>query len=473
MIPVEYPYGWGVYSLPMLRDISTGPPLVPPPVYPTAGLVRTLADETPWRRVLLSILLACLSLLLLLVLKLSHQEPLLPSEPEPVVVAVILPQEVPQPPPPAVVEMPKPARKQTPLKVQKLEVQEPPIQKPPVQEPPPVARKAPVSPPKPPPVRKAPTVETPLPQPSRVSPRLPEQKVEARKALPSRKAEVSVQSEVALPAAQALASYDQTPRQATTAALPQQRSSFSTDDAVPEVVAQLAPKRVTERRPARASLPSKATVALGSPAAAELNAVDTGLSNVRYDTPRQAQSLPASTRMASLATSRGAEADIGSPQMNSVNPGISERAAASEAPVSGRALVTIPAAGTEEALIGPTATVRATAPGAPVASNLPVDGGSFDFLDSMASSELDRSFMVSLNRLRTCRDPAEEKKLKTSLAALLSQPAMCRSGGVVFDIRNPESAYSIHVDLYNYEQREFQDRCDALRLAVQSCEARR
>jgi hypothetical protein len=50
---------------------------------------------------------------------------------------------------------------------------------------------------------------------------------------------------------------------------------------------------------------------------------------------------------------------------------------------------------------------------------------------------------------------------------------MCRSGGVVFDIRNPESAYSIHIDLYNYEQREFQDRCDALRLAVQSCNARR
>jgi hypothetical protein len=298
--------------------------------------------------------------------------------------------------------------------------------------------------------------------------------MEARKALPSRKAEMSVQSEVALPTVQALASYDQAPRQATTAALPQQRSSFSTDAAVPEVVAQLAPKRVAERRSARASLPSKATVALGSPAAAELNAVDTGLSSVRYDTSRQAQSLPASTRMASLATSRGAAADIGSPQMNSVNPDMNERSPASTAPVPGRAPVTISAAGPEEALIGPTATVRATAaPVAPVASNLPVDGGSFDFLDSMASTELDRSFMVSLNRLRTCRDPAEEKKLKTSLAALLSQPAMCRSGGVVFDIRNPESAYSIHVDFYNYEQREFQDRCDALRLAVQSCEARR
>jgi hypothetical protein len=215
-------------------------------------------------------------------------------------------------------------------------------------------------------------------------------------------------------------------------------------------------------------------VALGSPATAELNAVDTGLSSVRYEKARQAPSLPASTRMASLATNRGVEADIGSPQVNSVNQEIRERATNDGAPASGRTSVTISAAGPEEALIGPAAAVStATAPTAPVASNLPVDGGSYDFLDSMASSDLDRSFMVSLNRLRTCRDPGAEAKLKTSLAALLSQPAMCRAGGVVFDIRNPESGYSIHVDLYNYEQREFQDRCDALRLAVQSCEARR
>ncbi len=70
--------------------------------------------------------------------------------------------------------------------------------------------------------------------------------------------------------------------------------------------------------------------------------------------------------------------------------------------------------------------------------------------------------MVNLNRLRTCLDPTAETTLKSRLAAMLSQPALCRSGGVVFDIRNPESAYSIHLDIYNYEQREFKDRCDAL-----------
>ena len=44
----------------------------------------------------------------------------------------------------------------------------------------------------------------------------------------------------------------------------------------------------------------------------------------------------------------------------------------------------------------------------------------------------------------------------------LSRPGTCRTGGVVFDIRQPESAWSIHLDIYNYEHREFQDRCDAL-----------
>jgi hypothetical protein len=176
--------------------------------------------------------------------------------------------------------------------------------------------------------------------------------------------------------------------------------------------------------------------------------------------------------MASVATTRGMEEAIASPQVSGVRTDIGERVSDVTVPASDKASVALPGAGTEESLIGPAATVINTT--TQMATTLPVGGGgSFDFLDSMASSDLDRSFMVSLNRLRTCRDPGEETKLKTSLASLLNQPAMCRSGGVVFDIRNPESAYSIHINLYNYEQKEFQDRCDALRLAVQSCKARR
>jgi hypothetical protein len=100
-------------------------------------------------------------------------------------------------------------------------------------------------------------------------------------------------------------------------------------------------------------------------------------------------------------------------------------------------------------------------------------GKSYDFLDLVGPADLDRTVMVNLNQLQTCLDPEEELKLKTRLAAMLSRPGQCRAGGVVFDIRQPESAYSIHIDLYNYEQREFQDRCSALRLAVYSCDARR
>jgi hypothetical protein len=350
-------------------------------------------------------------------------------------------------------------------------IQKPVIQKPVIQEPPRVVRKPPVLQPKMVPARQTPPVETPLPQPSKISSRLSEPLTKTPSAMPSRKAEMPVPQEASLSVAPTLNSYEQPSRPVATAALPSQKASFSTDAAVSELVAQPAPRRVAERSSARASLPSKATVAISRPNATELNAVETGLSNVQYETVRPTPSLPASARMAAVGTSRGGEAAIASPQASGVRTDIGERVSDAPAPVSGRASVAFSGAGSEESLIGPAATVINTT--TQMATALPVGDGSFDFLDSMASSDLDRSLMVSLNRLRTCRDPGEEKKLKTSLASLLSQPAMCRTGGVVFDIRNPESAYSIHVNFFNYEQREFQDRCDALRLAVQSCEARR
>lgn len=113
-------------------------------------------------------------------------------------------------------------------------------------------------------------------------------------------------------------------------------------------------------------------------------------------------------------------------------------------------------------------TLEPRRPELPAGANAP-----FAFLDQLAPAELDRSLLVSLNRLRTCRDPRAELQLRTRLATLLSRPALCRSGGVVFDVLYPESAYSVHIDLYNYEQKEFSDRCAALRQAIDCFEARR
>jgi hypothetical protein len=98
---------------------------------------------------------------------------------------------------------------------------------------------------------------------------------------------------------------------------------------------------------------------------------------------------------------------------------------------------------------------------------------SYDRLDLLGPGELDPSVAMSLSRLRTCRDPGEEMTLKSRLAAMLGNPTRCRSGGVVFDIRNVESAYSTHIDIYNYERREFRDRCAALQVIIDACAARR
>jgi hypothetical protein len=99
-------------------------------------------------------------------------------------------------------------------------------------------------------------------------------------------------------------------------------------------------------------------------------------------------------------------------------------------------------------------------------TSMPIRGVSFDYLDRVAPADLDRNRLLSLNQLSTCRDPQAEMKLRTSLATLVSKPGTCRSGGVVFAIHQPESAWSVHVDIYNYENVEFRDRCAALQMAL-------
>jgi hypothetical protein len=94
------------------------------------------------------------------------------------------------------------------------------------------------------------------------------------------------------------------------------------------------------------------------------------------------------------------------------------------------------------------------------------------FLANLSADQLDRSYLVSFNSLRTCPDPEEEHRLKTRLAILVSRPGTCPVGKVVFDFKNPESAYSIHIDIYNYGKVAFPDRCSALQMAV-DCQQRR
>lgn len=513
MIPGENPYGWGVYSLPMLRDFQVANPLARPAVN-LSGLTGTLIGDTPWRRVLFSILMACLTLLLALVLaRIQPEEPPQPK-PAPVEVTVMIPEPVPPAPAPVFKPESKPLRQKPPEPVK------PPS---PIPEPNPVVQKMPEPKPEPPPVRqvqpeprpvaKPQPKEAPLPKPAPIAPRRQEKVAEAPPVLPQRKSAVPVQSETPLPKATTLAAYEQAPRSTPAPSLAAQKPALSTDVVpVSDIGIKPAAQKAAERRQTRASLPSSAqknigsqsavevdagdlagmkpavgvvaarqtvkasmpsstAATFGSPNGVELDVRDAGLSSRRYDTSRPASGPVISDRRQSVTSGSGQEAVIGSPQVRGMVPDVGERGPAVQTTVPGRTKVALADGKADVELAGPAATAMNT--GTSQSTVMPTGSETFGFLDFLASGELDQSLMVSLNRLRTCSDPGEETKLKAHLAGLLSQPAKCRTGGVLFDIRNPESAYSIHIDLYNYEQKEFKDRCDALKLAVQSCEARR
>lgn len=458
MIPGGDPYGWGVFSVPMPHEVRPADPAGTP-------LWRLLFRDVPWRNVLFSVVMTCLAGIALLLFGRSQPAPLLRPEPPPVEVTVLLREEVKIVPPPAVVTTPPPK----PMPVPKPAVKPPP--KPPepqVVRPapaPPVVRPVPAPPPKPQPLRPPPT-EAPLPQPAQMA-RLPQRQAPAT-AMPQRQADMKMQAEAVLPVAPSAATYQQNPRSTRSAEMPQQATTFRTEAPVAGLAVQPATGRVAERAADRPSLPKSAASAFGTPAREQLATVDTGLSQTRYATPSAAASMPAPAPSRAVTTGRGGDPAVAAPQARGLRTDLGARK--TEAPAMERSAVAFAGAGGEPTLSGPAAAAIQTT--TTTASALPA-GGSFDFLDLMAPADLDQSVLVSLNKLRTCRDPAAENRLKTKLAALLNGPARCRAGGVVFAIRNPESAYSIHVDLYNYEQREFRDRCDALELAVRSCETRR
>ena len=494
------PYGWGVFSVPMPHETGAADPAGLP-------LYRLLTRDIPWRAVGLSLLLTFLMLAAALWFGLRKPAPLVRTEPPPVEVTVMLPappppappapvatppvEPAPAPPPkvqPPPVEPPKPAEPAKPVAVPKpVEPPKPVVPPKPLEPPKPVARPEPIPPPepvmarrpavqpkpqalpKPAPVQVKPQAE-PLPRPTQLAQAAPRRQTPSPAALPKRQTEVGTTSTPTLSVAPSVEPYaDQRPATAA-AVLPQQAAGLRSDAPAVALDVQPAARQVARRAADQPALPQSTTASFAGPATQQLAAVDTGLAQTRYARPQTASQLPDTPRQQAVTAGRSGTPAVAVPQTSGLQADLTARPTSNSAPAMQQSTVALARQTGAETLSGPAAAVTPTnaAPDAALKAE-----GSYDFLDLVGPADLDPSVLISLNRLNTCRDPGEETQLKTRLAVVLNQPGLCRSGGVVFDIRNPESAYSIHIDLYNYAQREFRDRCDALRLAVQSCTARR
>jgi hypothetical protein len=462
-------YGWGVFDIPIEREARLGGS---PQRKSLGGMsVRPLLRDVPWRAGGASTLLAVLCLIGLLFLERNSPMPPAPSEPEPVEVAVRLLEEVPTVAQPLVEELPVLPEERVEAVVLEApppvpaEISPDPEIPPPPPPPEKIVRTAPAKPPEPIRVKPPPAnMQLPPPSPQPVRERRPQE----RPALPEEKAQIAARQEAVLPDP-GRSSYEERPDPAS-ASLPKRTAALRNEASLdlgegPQRV------RAAERGTAKATLPESPAMTLDRSDETILDDAAPRM-NARYEKRADSPAVPPSLPQGTVPPG-GEEADISLP-----------KATAFAVPGSLKAVAMLPSAERRDsplAGIGRNADPDLTGPSVQKAS-LPkararwapdAPGNSYEFLDLVRPEELDRSVMVSLNRLRTCLDPNEELTLKTRLAAMLSRPGQCRAGGVVFDIRNPESAYSIHVDLYNYEQKEFQDRCSALRLAVYSCEARR
>lgn len=401
---------------------------------PLAGMWK----DVPWRSGVASILLTLLGLFGLVLLdRISPQSPA-PSAPQPFEVAVRLFEEVPVLPPPPPAEIPEASAEEKP-RIETPETAPPIVEKvPPV--PPPVSKPVPIRPPK-------------------ERPALPEKKpqVVARREVPA-----TVIPEPSPP------SFEH--RTNPPAAELPKRTAVLRKEAAP-VEPGIAPQqpRAAERGTEAAALPQPRAIVL-EPSDESEPGVAAPRVNARYENLADYPAVPTALQ-GQIEAGIGKEDVIPLPKAAGFAPAASRKAVAM-LPPGERAETSFAGAARQPEAGLPGPTVRtASFPRSGPAQAAP--GKSFDFLDSVGPADLDPSVMVSLNRLRTCLDPDEELALRARLAGMLSGPGLCRSGGVVFDIRYPETAYSVHVDLYNYERREFPDRCAALRLAVYSCEARR
>jgi outer membrane biosynthesis protein TonB len=93
-----------------------------------------------------------------------------------------------------------------------------------------------------------------------------------------------------------------------------------------------------------------------------------------------------------------------------------------------------------------------------------VSGGAVNFVSEAGGGALDTSLLVSLNQLSACIDQSEEDRLRTRLAVLLEGDGQCRSGEMIFLFKNPDTGWTMQVNLYN--PIDFSDRCSALLAAI-------
>jgi hypothetical protein len=456
MIPRQDPYGWGVTGIPIARrpagKRSTGRPGNRSP----GDLFNLLRRDLPWVPLIFS---AATTALLLAVLLLLARSPEAPSPRRPVILAVRL-QETPPPPPPAPARAPSP-RPVSPVPLPKTEPMPPtPVRAsaPPRPQPAIVPPRAPLL---------APAAKVRLPAPSRVTrpPRLPK----PPPALPRSDLKLTDTSSPSLPAAASLSAGRWAPSKAATAFPVPERTTLGLSGPRPKLANRPDLPPSARRVDSSETLPPATPMALAASLGTRLPALALRPARQGIGRRRLGPAGPSPIRQDSLVAINGGRSAVLLPAA-SIRKGISgHRKAAPALPPGGPTVTTFVRQETE---LGPTG--LQTTPGAqerpalPAAS--PAAADAFDYLDRIAPAELDPSVRVSLERLRTCLDPGEERRLKSRLAAMLSRPTLCRTRGVVFDVRFPESAYSIHIDLYNYEGKTFSDRCAALTLAVKSCE---
>ena len=483
-------------------------------------LAAVLVRDPLGLSLILGIPLLCLALFLVSLLGHRLPPPVVP--PKPVEVTVNLQPEVRELPPsrvvpaPKVVPLPKPQKVARPAPVPKphpiqvARVAPAPVSKK-------IVRPAPSRPKAAAIVRQPAPKEIRIPAPSPTAPVRTERAVNSSPIPSARRTRVGSRSEADLPVVPRASRFAETPRPEV-GDLQQTKATFGAAAPRTDLAVHPALNRAPSRASAGESLPVDKAVTLNRRSAPELNLPATGLTGIHYPKARASTSpagLPV-RRESVVSASQGDESILPPPSPgagpkrrerteNASLPGPSgqevafaaresrsalDLPSASSASVSrrnGRKTSTAPALpqggtssvafagdGPEQALNLPAATVGSG--GGPVtASAQPaaVPGKSYDFLDSMAPGDLDPSVKTRLNNLHTCLDPEAEMNLKSRMAGLLSRPALCRSGGVVFDIGSPESAYSIQIDLYNYEKRDFPDKCAALKSALEACEARR
>lgn len=475
MISGDDLYGWGVFDIPIQREPRSGGSSASRRKC-GAEPVRKLLHDIPWKEGGSSVLLTLFCLFGILFLNRNSPKPLIPTEPPRVEVAVRIFEEVPEIPAPTLAELQAPLPEERAAAV--IREAPPPVPEevrpagkvppPPPPEPVRTVRVAPARPPEPIRVQPSPNIQLPPPSLKSIPTGPPRRE---RPALPQEKAQVAARREAAETVVpEPSRSSHEERANPPSASLPKRTAALRNETASADLGEVPQRARAAERGTDADVLPEAPAIALDRSDGADPGGAAPRV-NARYENLPDSPVPPPVPRR-SVAQAGGGEAGILLPKATSFAPAGSRKTTIATIPPDGSTETSFAGAGRkpEPDLTG--AAVRTAS--LPRAGGVPAaPGKSFEFLDLMQPADLDRSVMVSLNRLRTCLDPNEELTLKARLAAMLSGPGQCRSGGVVFDIRHPESAYSVHIDLYNYEQREFQDRCSALRLAVYSCEARR